>query len=173
MSACPLILPCVQAYGAQFERKLPIGPSPTPLEPHLAFYRKYTLALLRRYVRMSMEAGKVPSMIGQEMVRGKMSSYRVESFDDVVIFLADVDHCLERLEPAQQHLIQRIALEEFTAKEVSAASGIDPRTIISRYRRALDCLTGFFLQAEILIPLKRCQEAKSVDIEATNVVSIT
>jgi hypothetical protein len=172
VSACPLILPCIQAVGRQFERKLPIGPPPTPLEPHLAFYRKYTLALLRRYVRMSMEAGKVPSMIGQEMVR-KMSSYRVESFDDVVIFLADIDHCLEKLDLDQQHLIQRIALEEFTAKEVSAASGIDPRTIISRYRRALDRLTGFFLTAEILIPLKRCQEAKSVDIEATNVVSIT
>lgn len=60
--------------------------------PQVAFYRKYTEAMLRRYVRMSMEAGKVPSLLGKEMFRAKVTSYRVESFEDVVIVLREVRH---------------------------------------------------------------------------------
>jgi len=61
----------------------------------MAFYRKYTEAMLRRYVRMSMEAGKVPSLLGQEMFRGRVISYRVESFEDVVNLIVDgVVECL-------------------------------------------------------------------------------
>lgn len=41
----------------------------------MAFYRKYTEAMLQRYVRMSMEAGKVPSLLGQEMFHGNVTSY--------------------------------------------------------------------------------------------------
>jgi hypothetical protein len=105
VSACAvlpvaLVLPRVHAFADYYPApRLPIGAPPKPLEPHLAFYRKYTQTLLRRYTRMAMEAGKIPSMIGKEMLRHKMSNYRVESFDDVVIFLADIDHCLEKSTP--------------------------------------------------------------------------
>jgi DNA-directed RNA polymerase specialized sigma24 family protein len=100
------------------------------------------------------------------MLRGKVSSYRVESFEDVVIFLHDVEHCMEKLEPAQRHLITRITLQEFTVGEVSVALGLDPRTVIRRHTRALDHLTRLFLEAEMLAPLnppglKRCQGGKS------------
>src|SRR6185437_8793839 len=40
-------------------------------DPSVAFYRKYTEAMLRRYVRMSMGAGRVPSLLGRELFRGK------------------------------------------------------------------------------------------------------
>jgi uncharacterized coiled-coil protein SlyX len=177
MSACfALILPQVHAFAARYiyaAPRLPVGAPPSPLEPHLAFYRKYTQALLRRYARMAQEAGKIPSMIGQEMLRHKMSNYRVDSFDDVVIFLADIDHCLQKLDPPQQHLVTRIAIQEFTIGEVAAALALDPRTVINRYNRALDRLTGFFLHTQILQPLKHCQEAKSVENQPTDTVSIT
>jgi len=32
-----------------------------------------------------MEAGRAPSLLGREMFRGKVTSYRVHSFEDVVI----------------------------------------------------------------------------------------
>jgi hypothetical protein len=131
--------------------------TPRPPEPNMAFYRKYTLALLARYVRMSMEAGKVPSRMGQEMLRGLVSSKRVESFEDVVIFVHDIEHCLEKLEPGQQHLITRLTLQGFTVGEVSAALRFDPRTVIRRHTRALDTLTRIFLDVKILTPLKHCQ----------------
>jgi hypothetical protein len=130
-------------------------------EPQVAFYRKYTEAMLRRYVRMSMEAGKVPSLLGKEMFRAKVTSYRVQSFEDVVIFIYDIEHCLERLAPEQQRLIARIALEEYTLLEAATMLGLPPRTAVRRYCRALDRLTGIFLETRMLEPMKYCQEAKS------------
>jgi hypothetical protein len=150
------VLPFVWALSVE-----PAAPPLPPVEPQMAFYRKYTEAMLRRYVRMSMEAGKVPSLLGQEMFRGRVTSYRVESFEDVVIFIHDVEHCLEQLDAEQQHLITRMALQQFTVGETAKMLGLAPRTTIRRYGQALDRLTRIFLYAEMLEPLKRCQGGKS------------
>jgi hypothetical protein len=158
MSAAAAVLPFVWAIGAE----LPVLREPTQqLEPQVAFYRKYTEALLRRYVRMAMEAGKVPSLLGQEMFRGKVTNYRVGNFDDVVIFLHDVDRCLEKLDPAQQDLVSRIALQQFTINETAELLGLPPRSVVRRYGQALDRLTKLFLNAEMLEPQKSCQGGKT------------
>ena len=152
MSAA-LVLPFVWAFASE--------PKPTakPVKRRreVRFYRKYTEAMLRRYVRMSMEAGKVPSLLGKEMFRGKVTSYRVESFEDVVIFLHDIEHCLERLEPVQQMLIKRIALQEFTVEETAEYADLNPRTVVRHYRMALDQLTRVFLRVKLMQPQKCCQ----------------
>jgi hypothetical protein len=113
--------------------------------------------MLRRYVCMSMEAGKVPSLLGQEMFRGKVTNYRVGGFDDVVIFLHDVERCMEKLEETQQVILARIALQQYTVNETAEATGLDPRTIVRRYHRALDSLTRIFLIVHMLQPQKCCQ----------------
>jgi len=123
----------------------------------MAFYRKYTEAMLQRYVRMSMEFGKVPSLLGQEMFRGNVTSYRVESFEDVVIFLHDVDRCLKKLDAEQRHLISRIALQQYSLTETAELLGLKPRTVIRRYGQAVDRLTRIFLMVKMLEPLKACQ----------------
>ena len=154
---CPnaAILPFVWAIGAE----LPVSErvADTGLEIDMAFYRKYTEAILRRYVRMSMEAGKVPSLLGQEMFRGKVTNYRVGHFDDVVIFLHDIDRCVARLDPDQQQLIARMALQQYTVGETAKLLGLGPRTVIRHYALALDRLTRIFLTARMLEPLKSCQ----------------
>src|SRR5579884_1275247 len=71
-----LVLPYVWALA----KEQPVPPAAherKPPEPQMACYRKYTEAMLRRYVRMSMEAGKVTSLLGGEMFRAKITSYRV------------------------------------------------------------------------------------------------
>lgn len=91
-----LVLPYVWALAT--DRSAPV-PRPAregkPPEPQMAFYRKYTEAILRRYVRMSLEAGKVPSLLGREMFRAKITNYRVESFEDVVNDLESRDEMEE------------------------------------------------------------------------------
>jgi hypothetical protein len=158
----PAILPFVWAVGAE----LPVNKyvadasdAQTHVPPQdLAYYRRYTEAVLRRYVRMSMEAGKVPSLIGQEMFRGKVTNYRVGNFDDVVIFLHDIDRCLAKLEPEDQQVIARLALQQYTAAETAELLQLKPRTVLRRYGEALDRLTKVFLAARMLEPLKSCQE---------------
>jgi hypothetical protein len=119
----------------------------------LEFYRKYTEAMLRRYTKLSMEAGRVPSMLGQEMFRGRVTSYKVHGFDDVVIFVHDLGQCLKGMSPAQQHLLRRIACEQYTQGETAAMLGISLRTVIRRYNEALDQLTQVLLERKMLEPL--------------------
>ncbi len=122
------------------------------------FYRKYTEAMLRRYGKLSLESGRVPSMLGQEMFRGKVTSYKVHGFDDVVIFVQDVERCLKGMTLAQQHLIERIALQGYTQGETAALLGISLRTIVRRYNAALDELTRLFLRRKMLRPLSASVE---------------
>jgi len=98
------------AAPAGVEEAVPVAEAKAPA-PKMAFYRKYTEAMLRRYQTMSMEAGRVPSLLGRELFRGNVSSYTVHSFEDVVIYVHDVERCLARLDPGQQHLVRRIALQ--------------------------------------------------------------
>src|ERR1700733_6835027 len=95
MSAALVILPMVWATAAQPEMHsvVEVGAqeeAQRQAAPEMAFYRKYTEGMLRRYVRLSMEAGRALSLLGREMFRGKVTSYHVHGFDDVVVLEHDV-----------------------------------------------------------------------------------
>jgi predicted DNA-binding protein (UPF0251 family) len=142
------------------EAQAPRREVPAP-QPELAFYRKYTEALLRRYLRTSMETGRVPSMMGREMFRGNVTSYKMKSFEDAVILCCDVERCLSRLTHDEQQLIKRIALQQYSQGEAACLLGISLRSCIRGYAAALDRVTAIFLKARLLEPLKSCQEAKA------------
>ena len=127
------------------------------------FYRKYTEGMLRRYLKMSMEAGRVPSMMGKELFRGNVTHYKVKSFEDVVIFVYDVEKCLDKLGSGEQHLIRRIALQAYTQSETAAMLGVSLRTVVRTYARALDRLTRMFLERGMLEPLEACRQQGADD----------
>ena len=54
-------------------------------DPELSFYRDRTMAILKRYARMSIEVGRLPSVLGRELFRGHVTGYQVGTFEDVVI----------------------------------------------------------------------------------------
>ena len=147
----------------RFQVGAQLAAPPVPPPPQLAFYRKYTEAMLRRYVRLSLEVGRVPSLLGRELFRGKVTSYRMESFEDVVIFCHDVERCLQRLSPGEQHLMDYIALKQYTVVETAGLLRVEPRRIVRRYCRAVDRLTRIFLEVKLLDPQKCCQAPKTVE----------
>ena len=116
----------------------------------VAFYRKHTEALLRHYMYVSMHMGRVPSVLGNCMFRGKVSSYRVHSFEDAIIFVYDVEKCLKRLEPNARELVARIALQEYTQSEAAELTGQSLRSVVRKYAEAVDQLTGIFLDLKLL-----------------------
>lgn len=122
---------------------------PRPLEG-LAFYRKHTVALLHRYMRTSMEMGRTPCVLGKMVFRGRVSSYRISCFEDLVIFIFDVEKCLKRLDAASQAAIAHIALEDFTFEEAAAITGSSARSMARIYGAALDRLTQWFLDCRLL-----------------------
>ena len=145
----------------------PAKPSPRaiPSEPieTLAFYRKHTEALLRRYMQLSMEMGRTPSVLGNCVFRGRVSSYRLHSFEDAVIFVFDIEKCLKRLDKFAQDLIARIALQEYSQGETAALTGQSLRTVIRKYADSIDQLTAIFLDSKLLCiaPAKSCQGGNS------------
>lgn len=152
------VLPMVWATAREDVKKTA---APKPVTASLAFYRKYTEALLRRYTQMSMEIARVPSLLGRELFRGKVTNYVVHGFDDVVIFVHDVEQCLKRLDSDAWQIIERIGLQEYTLEETAAMMGLPLWTVNRRYGDALDVVTGIFLERKMLEPLILCQEAEN------------
>ena len=136
---------------------------PVPPKLELAFYRKYTEAMLRRYLRLSMEVGRVPSLLGREMFRGHVSHYKMTSFEDGVILCVDVERCLAKLRKPDQRLIQRIAIQGYAHEEAAPLLGLSFRWCVIHYGRALDRLTEIFLAARLLEPQKNCQDPEMVE----------
>ena len=117
----------------------------------VAFYRKHTEKMLRRYLYASMLVGRAPSILGEPVGRGWVSSRRVKTFEDAVIFVLDVERCLDRLGTVDRSLLSRIALQEYTYPEAGNLLGLSARAISYKYPLALDRLTELLLGAKLLI----------------------
>src|SRR5437660_12774678 len=59
-------------------------------EAELWLYRDRTMGLLRRYRRISIEVGRLPSLLGRELFRTRVRSYHVTRFDQAVSFALDI-----------------------------------------------------------------------------------
>ena len=116
----------------------------------IAFYRSRTELLLRRYMLVSLQTGRVPTLIGNYVFRGKASSYRMHSFEDAVIFLFDIEKCLKKIDPIGRELISRIALQEYTQEETAQLIGESLRCVTRKYADTLDELSRIFLDLELL-----------------------
>jgi ECF sigma factor len=128
--------------------------------PDLCFYRKRTESILRRFFRMSVEVGRLPSILGQEFFRSKVTSYSVSSFEDVVIFVHDVERSLAKLDRMSQDLIARVILQGFSYEEAGRLLGCSRRTVDRNIPDALDRLSEIFLAVGILKPLSAPAEEK-------------
>lgn len=150
MSAA-MVMQCLQAKRAAHRQSAAVlVPAKKEMGPEVAFYRKYTEGLLRRYMYRSMEIGKVPSLLGDFSFRGRSSSRRSYTFEDAVIFVHDVERCLKRLRPEEQEMVKRIGLQEYTLTEAAMITGISMRTAGRRYFEALDHLTRTFLRLGLM-----------------------
>jgi hypothetical protein len=136
-------------------------------EGEIAFYRKYTEGVLRRYLWLSMAGGRVASLLGRELFRGEISNYSVQNFESVSIFCVDVEMCLKRLTPMERSLLKRIAVQQYSQGEAAAGFGISLRSCGRRYHQAVDKLTLIFLETRMLEPLKSCQGGGEVENEVS------
>ncbi|MGH9503682.1 MAG: hypothetical protein ACRD20_12595 [Terriglobales bacterium] len=144
-------------------------------DPDLWLYRERTLAILRRYQRLSVAAGRLPSLLGREFFRTRVTSYHAGTFEDAVIFVHDVARGLEQLGEFEQKLIAKIALQDYTQDETARVLGCWRRTVGRRFPEALDQMTDIFLESGLLIRLPatdvaratNCQEGKTEQISVS------
>jgi DNA-directed RNA polymerase specialized sigma24 family protein len=117
----------------------------------LAFYRRHTEKILRRYLYASMQVGRAPSILADPVGRGWASSRPIRTFEDAIIFVLDVERCLDRLETLDRQLLSRIVLQEYTQAETSVLLGMSTRSISYKLPQALDRLTEYLLEARLLV----------------------
>ena len=118
---------------------------------NLAFYRKHTESLLRRYLYASTQVGRAPSILGDSVGRGWASSRPVRTFEDAVIFVLDIENCLSQLSILDRELLGRVVLQDYTQEEAALMLGIGIRTVGYRFPLALDRLTDKLLAADLLV----------------------
>jgi DNA-directed RNA polymerase specialized sigma24 family protein len=117
----------------------------------LAFYRRHTEKILRRYLYASMQVGRAPSILADPVGRGWASSRPIRTFEDAIIFVLDVERCLDRLERLDRQLLSRVVLQEFTQAETAVLLGMSTRTISYKLPQAIDRLTEYLLEARLLV----------------------
>jgi len=115
-------------------------------------YRYDTVALLEKYLQVSLDLGRLPSVLGGEMFRSKVTHYRISTFEDLVIFVTDMETCLKRLGETARRFLTMHVFEEWSIEESGRRMGHDPRNARRIYEDALDELSEIFLRLELLEP---------------------
>ena len=116
----------------------------------LAFYRKHTESLLRRYLYVSMQVGRTPSVMHEPMERGNVSSRRLRTFEDAVVFVLDVEACMGKLSALERLILNRMVLQEYTQSETAALLGMSVRAVSYKLPIALDRMTETLLEYGLL-----------------------
>jgi hypothetical protein len=124
--------------------------APPEPAPETYLYRDRTLAILRRYFCLSIELGRLPSLLGRELFRAHVSSYRLTTFEDAVIFVRDVERAVEQLDRLDQQVIAHVVFQDYSQHEAARLLQVAARTVSRRYPEALDQLSAMFLSTGLI-----------------------
>src|ERR1700684_1104951 len=127
-------------------------------DPDIWLYRKNTTALLRRYMRWSLEAGRLPSLLGRELFRAKITAFTATTFEARVIFLHDVEKCLDRLKSFDRQLVARVLLQEYDHESAARILQCTRRTLERRLPELIDELSESLLRSDLLERLPETTE---------------
>jgi len=138
-------LPVFQGKYAGDEEPFEIDP-----RPEMLCFRGQTLAIMRHFFELSSQVGRLPSLLGREFFRAKVSHHAIPSFEEQAVFVRDVELCLERLSDDHAEMIQLIGLYDFSREEIAAMLRCSRTWVACRVAKALDSLSEIFLGAGIL-----------------------
>ena len=136
-------------------------------------YRGRAVAMLRRYMKYSIETGRLPSLLGREFFRAKVTSYTVVTFEDRVIFVHDMERCLDRLDEFSRQLIARHILQEHDRWATAKLLHCNEKTVRRYTPVVLDMLVEILLEVGLMERLastrkNRCQGGEDDRIAASD-----
>ncbi len=114
------------------------------------FYRSQTIAIVRHFFEISTQIGRLPSIMGREFFRGRVSHHAIPSFEEQAVFVHDVEHALGKLSERDFEVIALLGLFRYTVEEAAMLLGRSRNTAGRRYADALDRLAELFLEARIV-----------------------
>jgi len=92
----------------------------------------------------------LPSMLGAEFFRAKVTAYTVVTFEDRVIFVHDMEKCLDRLDDFSRQLIARHILQEHDLEATGRLLGCTERTVRTQVPIVLDVFGEILLEVGLL-----------------------
>ena len=114
------------------------------------FFRSQTMAIVRHFFEISCQIGRLPSILGREFFRARVSHHAIPSFEDQVVFVHDVEQLLGKLEERDAEVIALVGLFQYSLTEAAALLGRSRSTVYERYANSLDHLAELFLRAGLL-----------------------
>jgi predicted DNA-binding protein (UPF0251 family) len=130
-------------------------------------YRGRTAAMLQRYMRYALETGRIPSILGGEFFRSRVTSYSVTTFEDRAIFVHDMERCLNRLDELSRQILARVVLQGHDRDEAARLFGCTPRTIHRNLTEALDRMADILIEVGLLEALPLAAPPETPLSEAT------
>lgn len=118
--------------------------------PEILCYRGQTLAMVRHFFEISSQVGRLPSLLGREFFRARVSHHAIPSFEDQAVFVRDVELCFARLSEQHAEMITLVGLYSFSRDEVAEMLRHSKSWVSNRVAEALDALSEIFLQARLL-----------------------
>jgi sigma-70-like protein len=164
-----------QTWSLMGQADLPPSVVFSETEMDLWPYRRRTVALLRRYARASVEVGRLPSLLGREFFRTRVTSYTMRNFEDVVIFVTDMEQAIEKLSAIEKKILAMNILEEYSTDEVARLLGCTPRNVRRLLQDALDQLSRILLAGGLMEEMglgdggsKTCQGGQNHNFDASD-----
>ncbi len=106
--------------------------------------------MLQRYMRYALETGRIPSILGGEFFRSRVTSYSVTTFEDRAIFVHDMEKCLNRLDELSRQILARVVLQGHDHDEAARLFGCTRMTIHRNLTEALDRMADILLGVGLL-----------------------
>ncbi|HLK33491.1 MAG TPA: sigma factor-like helix-turn-helix DNA-binding protein [Terriglobales bacterium] len=101
-------------------------------------------------MRLSLEMGRLPSVLGREFFRARFKQQRHVTLEDAVIFVHDMEHCLEELDGFSQQVLVWVVLQGYSQEEISKLLGCARKTISRHVPEAIDRLSEILLRERMM-----------------------
>lgn len=137
-------------FHAQSLPRTARGGGAAALDPGLWIHRQRTAGLLQRYFRVSLEVGRLPSVLGREFFRARFNRQHHVSFEDAVIFVHDMEHCLEQLDRLSLQVLVWVVLQGYSQEETAHVLGCARQTVSRHLPEALDRLSEILAREGML-----------------------
>ena len=134
------------------------------------FFRGQTLAIVRHFYEIASQIGRLPSILGREFFRAKVSHHAIPSFEEQAVFVHDVEAALGRLREEDAEVIALVGLFQYSLDDVAAMLGRSRSGVAGRFADSIDRLAELFLAAGLIHeskPDRRVRHFTAVDVSET------
>jgi hypothetical protein len=116
----------------------------------LLFFRAQTVAIVRHFFEIASQIGRVPSILGREFFRAKVSHHSIPSFEEQAVFVHDVEHALAALNDQDGELVALVGLFHYSLDDVAMMLGRSRSFVTQHFADSIDQLAETFLATGLL-----------------------